>query len=114
MIHKRTIDIIKICKERNFDSCVEYVIDYMSKSCKCPKEYYNESIIQNIMFEAMCDYIDNCDKPSSFLRVLKETYDLKFIKSNQTFSEAIGIAFQLVQIKNENEYINGFNSSYGE
>lgn len=104
---QRTFNIIRACKHPrdNMERLVDSVKQYMSEECDCPLEHYTDNRMNGIMFEAMCDYIDTCDKPSVFLRQIENIYD----KEKYNYAELIAIAFQLVQVKdNERQYINGF------
>ena len=107
---KRTCNIIKACKDW-FNTGIENVLDrvkqYMSKECICPIEHYTDGIMDNIMFEAMCDYIDSCDRPSFFLREMDRIYN----KENMSRAEQIALTFQLVEVmddKKGKKFINGF------
>lgn len=79
----------------------ECVIAYMSQECDRPKSAYE---MEKIMFDAMCDYLDTCDKPSYFMRMLMDIAG----KEIYNRSEQIAIAFRLTQVKDDNGYINGF------
>ena len=130
-MEKRTFNIIMACKGQfsridcnvnldfaESDSC-EYVIAhmyppelspcecaiaYMSQECDRPASAYTEYEKEKIMFDAMCDYLDTCDKPSYFMRTLMDIAG----KEIYNRSEQIAIALQLVQVKDNNGYINGF------
>lgn len=61
------------------------------------------------MFEAMCDYIDTCDRPSAFLSNIRQ---LRWYNC-ECIAERIAIAFDLVHIRHKDnngefKYINGF------
>lgn len=110
---QRTCNIIMACKscsDESTDTQLDKVKQYMSKECDCPIEHYTQGIMDDIMFEAMCDYIDTCDRPSFFLRELKNVK--KWV--DKSIAEIIAIAFDLIQIKEIDEnigeikYINGF------
>ena len=118
-MEKRTAEIIMICKgNHNYGeelSFKEAIIAYMSDRCCCPIEHYNDTIINKIIWTAAMDYLDNIvsHKPSAFLYSVKEIYDRHnnpFIRkiNNIGMYEAICIAFQLVQITEDGEYIDGF------
>lgn len=115
-MEKRTFDIIMACKgqfsridcdiNRNPAELSPYecVIAYMSQECDRPESAYTKYETEKIMFDAMCDYLDTCDKPSYFMRMLMDIAG----KEIYNRSEQIAIAFQLTQVKDDNGYINGF------
>ena len=78
--------------------------EYMAWECNCPFASYSERDMSKIMFTAMCDYIDSCDKPSSFIRAMDDI----FFKEYLSLGEQIARAFQLVRVKKDDHYINGF------
>ena len=49
---------------------LDHVAEYMSKECACSIELYTKELLENIMFTALCDYLDSCDKPSVFMNEL--------------------------------------------
>lgn len=107
---QRTFNIIKACKcgwESYKETPLDRVKEYMSEECACPIEHYTDGIMDRIMFKAMCDYIDTCDKPSFFLKEIND------IINKEKYSRAglIALAFYLIRVKNdEGQYINGFTS----
>lgn len=102
---ERTYNIIMACKRHDKSaSIVDAAKEYMSHECNCPIEHYSERHMCSIMFEAMCDYLDTCDKPSTFIRLLDQVYDKAYI----SFGEQIAIAFQLVRVRKDDHYVNGF------
>lgn len=106
---QRTCNIIKACKKPQkykTDNEVEAVRRYMSIKCNCPREYYTDGIIKNIMLEAMYDYIDTCDCPSSFLREMNTLYNVDKLD----IATRIARTFVLVQVKADKgkEWANGF------
>ena len=106
---KRTCNIIKACKNwygYNGATQLDRVKKYISDECCFPVEDYTDNMMDNIMLEAMYDYIDTCDKPSVFLREMNNlAYREKYSQAEQ-----IAKAFELVQVcECENDkYINGF------
>lgn len=85
---------------------IERVKKYMSEECDCPIDHYTDEIMDDILFEAMCDYIDTCDRPSFFLRQIKEVKRL--LDKDRSLAEKIAIAFDLVEVRDKNKYVNGF------
>ena len=110
----RTCHIIKACKNSDYyypKDCtpLERVKMYMSEECDTPIEHYTDNIIDRIMFEAMCDYVDTCNIPSEFLRII----DSLVFKNKMSRAEQIASAFQLVQVMDSRGYyINGFEGKW--
>ena len=102
---ERTYKIIMACKQAEGCNVTDAVKAYMSKECMCPESHYDELTTNRIMFEAMCDYLDSCDKPSVFMRELKDVYH----GSDLSTGERIAITFLNVRVKNrDGQYVNGF------
>lgn len=107
---QRTCNIIRACKGSLYseiDNRIERVKAYMSEECLCEKECYTDEIMESIMIEAVYDYIDTCDRPSSFLRQIREC-----VAKNISLTQKICIAFTLVQVRRDGEYINGFKEEF--
>ena len=108
----RTLKIINLCKgwgKYTETTPVEIITAYMSEECLCLKEDYTYQMIEQIMLEALYDYIDTCDKPSSIL------YHIYNCINADTLVDRIWTAFSLVQIKNPSlTYINGFSDRFEE
>ena len=104
---QRTFNIIRACKGTLYpeiESKIDRVRTYMSEECGCPIEAYTDVEMENIVVNAMYDYIDTCDRPSVFLRQVREC-----MVKDLTLTERICIAFSLTRVRNsEGEYINGF------
>lgn len=112
-MNQRTCDIIMICKsdiENEPNIRLDKIKQYMSRECCIPIEYYTQSMTEGIMFDAVCNYIDTCDKPSLFLKELRNVK--RWI--NKSMAEIIVVAFSFVQVKEVDEdvgeirCINGF------
>ena len=102
---ERTYNIIMACKAKEYCNISDAVKEYMAKECASSVDDYHETALAGIMQEVMYDYIDTCDKPSSFLR------DLNNIINGELLSvgERIARAFVLVRVKNrDGQYVNGF------
>lgn len=104
---QRTCNIIRACKGSLYpeiESKIDRVRTYMSEECDCPLEAYTDTEMENIIVEAMYDYIDTCDRPSSFLRQMRDC-----IIKDLTLTERICTAFSLVRVRGEHGgYVNGF------
>ena len=106
----RTCNIIRACKGDLYpeiDDRIERVIAYLSDECYCDKEYYTDSTLESILMKAVYDYIDTCDKPSEFIRIMKDG-----ISKDTSLSKRICIAFTLDKVKNNDGYVNGFKEEY--
>lgn len=103
---ERTYNIIMACKNAESGDITNAVKEYMSKECDVSIDEYIQPVISNIMEEAMYDYIDTCDKPSTFFRYFSEWGNFY---SNVSLGEKIAIAFKGVRVKDRNgNYVNGF------
>lgn len=101
----RTCKIILCAKSRcHGGSGIAKIINYLSYECGCDRDVYTESTLYRILFEALCDYIDCCDKPSIVLRNMNEAKKFDFSPNEQIVS-----AFTMAEVKSKDKYINGFN-----
>lgn len=107
---QRTFNIILCCKNTEAGlSRKEDVINLLCRECNGDKEDYTDSVLSAVLEEAICDYIDGCEKPSSFIRSYIEAG--KYIDSE---IDKILSAFAMTQIRRGKEYINGFNDKLFE
>ena len=109
---QRTLEIIAICKGNTSYNkegfFITNIIDFLSDTCMCDKEYYSENVLERILLDAMYDYLDNCDKHSDFLKTME---NVAF--HNYSLSMKICMSFRGVQVCNEyGGYINGFSEEY--
>lgn len=112
MMTQRTLNIINILKGNTkyyglYDdvSSIDAIKQYMSEECFYQAEWYSDTDMLEIMYEAMLDYLDHCAKPSAFMLKLS---DLLRTYPNET-ATCIGIALSLVQVRDANGYyVNGF------
>lgn len=104
---ERTFNIIRACKGTLYpeiESKIDRVRTYMSEECGCPIEEYTDVEMENIVVEAMYDYIDTCDKPSTFLRQIRDC-----VIKDTTLTQRICNAFGVTRVRNaEGKYVNGF------
>lgn len=111
MMEQRTLNIINIVKgntkyltyDGNTDM-IEAIKQYMADECAYKAEWYTDRDMFDILYTAMLDYLDHCDKPSFFMRklgdvLMRDSMDLPF---------RIAIALSLVQVQDVNGYVNGF------
>ena len=111
MMEQRTLNIINIvkgntkylCHDGNTDM-IEAIKQYMADECAYKAEWYTEKDMLNIMYDAMRDYLDYCDKPSFFMWQLKDV----LLRDSENLPLRIAIALSLVQVRDDNGYVNGF------
>lgn len=106
---QRTCNIIMCCKGNDYygylaDS-IYSIKKYLPHECDCPISAYTSGILENILFNALIDYINGVKNPGFVLWSLRE--DGKFKNS---LSEKIVTMFSLVQVREGDDlhYINGF------
>ena len=118
-MEKRTAEIIMICKgQHDYGEDLghkEAIAAYLSDQCGCPIEYYTEDVINNVIWDTAIDYTNSFKehRPGSFLLCVKEVFSRHNNPMVQNINridwyEALCIAFQMAQIKNDTGYINGF------
>ena len=114
---KRTSEIIMICKG-NHDygenlNHKEAIAAYMSDVCLVPLDFYSKDYnINRVIYSAALDFIDNADRPSHFIKLIQEFLDVHnnpaFDNRRIDYYEAICIAFQIMEVMDDGEYVNGF------
>ena len=112
MMDQRTLNIINICKGntkyyRLYEDmdAIESIKQYMADECAYKVEWYTEKDMFDIIYDAMLDYLDHCDKPSYFMRQLGDVMRGRL----DSITRDIAIALTLVQVKDNNgNYVNGF------
>lgn len=107
-MNQRTCNIIMCCKGNTefaqFGNPVYAIKRYMGEECDYDWRKYSESHILNILLDAVEDYLDTADKPSSFIWSLRQ--GRKFYNND---AEIICSAFRDVSVRNEfGKYVNGF------
>lgn len=113
-MEKRTCNIIMVCKgHHNFGEGLtlkQAVAHYMSKTCGCPVETYNDRILLSIVWEAFMDFMSTCTSPRGFLYQMKNARYWSDWSPREGVDEitAILIAFQLCRIRDKDGYVNGF------
>lgn len=106
---QRTCNIIMCCKgnvKYSYRGAPIYSIKkYLSHECDCSFDAYTPELLETILFEALCDYINGVKNPAFVLWSIRE--DGKF-KNNLT--DKIIAMFSLVQVREGDDlhYINGF------
>ena len=113
-MEKRTANIIMVCKgHHNFGKDLtlkQAVAHYMSKTCACPIEAYDERTLRSIVWEAFMDFMSTCTSPRGFLYHIKEAcYWCDWTpREGGDDITAILIAFMLCEVRDDNGYVNGF------
>lgn len=111
---KRTVDIVRCCKKDLYPEIQEApdrIRVYMSKTCNCPIEYYTDAVLNRILLDAMCDYLDSCDRPSAFIRQMADVVAVPQDRE-LTFMDRVCTSFLLVRVMKDGEYINGFRPEF--
>ena len=111
MMEQRTLNIINILKGNTkyygvYDDvdAIEAIKQYMADECAYKVEWYTEKDMFDILYTAMLDYLDHCDKPSFFMRKLGDV----LMRDSTDLPLRIAIALSLVQVQDINGYVNGF------
>lgn len=111
MMDQRTLNIINILKGntkyyRLYEDmdAIESIKQYMADECAYQVEWYTEKDMFDIIYDAMLDYLDHCDKPSYFMRQLGDVMRGRL----DSITRDIAIALTLVQVRDNNNYVNGF------
>ena len=94
---ERTCNIIRACKGilyPDIDDRLMRVKTYMSEECGTDINAYSDESMRIIVKNAMYDYIDTCDKPSAFLRLIYDCIDPEI-----NLTEQICCSFTYVRIK---------------
>lgn len=111
-MEQRTCNIIMCCKGNcalpgtEDATRLEAVAAYMGKECDYPPENYNGEMIEKIMANALCDYLDTADKPGADMHRL---FDRPVIGREPSMSERIASVFALADVRDGNgKYVNGF------
>lgn len=106
---QRTCNIIMCCKGNDrygyTGDPIYSIKKYLSHECDCSENVYTSGILENILFDALIDYINGVKNPGFVLWSLRE--DGKF---KDTLSEKIISMFSMVQVREGSDYhcINGF------
>jgi hypothetical protein len=106
---QRTCNIIMCCKGNDkFGYLSDPMISikrYMAHECCCDERFYTDQVLDNILFEALCDYINGAKNPGFVLWSIRE--DGKWYDD---LYEKIIAMFSLVQVREGSDHhcINGF------
>lgn len=106
---QRTCNIIMCCKGNDkFGYLADPIISikrYMAYECCCDMKVYTEQVLDSILFDALCDYINGVRNPGFVLWSIKEDG-----KRYSNLYEKIIAMFSLVQVREGDDlhYINGF------
>jgi hypothetical protein len=108
---QRTLNIINIVKGNTkyltYDgstSMIEAIKQYMADECAYKVEWYTDKEMFDILYNAMLDYLDHCDKPSFFMRRLGDVMRGRM----DSITLDIAVTLSLVQVQDVDGYVNGF------
>lgn len=110
MMEQRTLNIIYLCKHPSHKywdgaySNIDAIKNYMADECAYEAEWYTDRDMLDIMWDAMSDYLNHCDRPSAFMWQLKNVIGVE----PNNLPERIAVAFSLVQVRDNGNYVNGF------
>lgn len=110
MMEQRTLDIIRICKGGTKycinDSVYKGIRNYMADECIVKPDDYTDEDVDLVLWEAMKDYLDHCDKPSYFMWCLKDAMD----RYDWEMCPAIAVVFgpYTKVCDKDGSYVNGF------
>lgn len=88
----------------------EVMVDYMSALTLSPKDVYTPGIIERCAQNFFVDYLRTCDNPS--YEVWRLFYNMGK-PWHGDLAESILVTLELVQVRNDGKYVNGF-SDEGE
>lgn len=115
-MEQRTCNIIQCCKGnchipltenrplQDLSIHQQMIAAYLSRECACPMEDYVGFLLEEVLKEALFDYIAAADKPGAELRNLFARGHME----EPTMSERIMTLFQLAQVRQDGKLINGF------
>ena len=86
----------------------EALIDFMCEKMLSPRSSYPPSIVERVARRMFVDYISTCDNPAYEVDCLLEMMDHITDKA-----DALIATLELVQVRNDGKYVNGF-SDEGE
>jgi hypothetical protein len=106
---QRTCNIIMCCKGNDkfgyLADPVTSIKRYMAYECYCDMKVYTKQVLDSILFEALCDYINGAKNPGFVLWSIRE--DGK--RYSELYKKIIAM-FSLVQVREGDDLhcINGF------
>ena len=110
-MEQRTLNIINILKgnTKYYDinegmDAIEAIKQYMADECAYRAEWYTERDMFDILYNAMLDYLDHCDKPSCFIRRLGDVMRGRL----DSITRGIAIALTMVQVRDNGNYVDCF------
>lgn len=111
-----TIEIIDVIKNPQYMNCKtmeDAIIEYMSRECLCPKEYYDDHTLTEILKEVFADFIKTCDNPGYYIgRIMDYISPNNILLQPKSLKDAIITTLLLVEVRKprnkEHIYINGF------
>lgn len=108
-MNQRTCNIIMACKGHceyadKGSTLIDFVKIYLGKECDYPWEKYTDGQIRSILLEALYDFINGANNPGFELRQLFYQYPIR----DPSLSERICTMFELTQVREAGQYVNGF------
>lgn len=106
---QRTCNIIMCCKGSGkfgyLDDPITSIKRYMAHECCCSENIYTDQVLDSIIFDALCDYINGAKNPGFVLWSIRE--DGK--RYSDLYKKIIAM-FSLVRVREGDDlhYINGF------
>ena len=115
-MEKRTFNIIMISKgNHNFGKELtrkQAVAHYMSQICGNSIETYTDRVLRSIVWDALMDFMTDCESPSHFLYSLKNARYWGDWSPREDVDDidAILIAFQTCEVRSPGDHkcVNGF------
>lgn len=115
-MEKRTLAIIAICKDRTRYTKGYTDIDglkhYFSESSCTNYDFWNKNRIKVEMKKALYDFLDVCDKPSYYLEQMDRQMSGLDLTNPLSYIGAVINVFLLSDVKDNGEYINGFDERF--
>lgn len=105
MMDKMNCGVIYAVKMNVKGNYYESIASFMSKYTNTPVEYYTNAILETILSNAIADLLNNLIHPSAFWF---EYWRLKQYPWEMNDFEAICAAMANIQVRDTNNYINGF------
>ena len=108
-MEKRTAEIIMVLKGNHnlgeHDTLKQYLIAYMSNRCYCSKDVYTDELLYSVVKEAIKDTMSHLSSPGQIRAFLYSYFEARM--SHDELDSWL-VALQLMQVRENGEYINGF------
>lgn len=115
-MENKTFAIIAICKGNTKYTAAGIKVEdgirhFLSDRCLVPINYFRVSDVDKAVKDAFYDFLDTCDRPSTYLREVDNIMSAP-IKPTR-YTSAVCAVLANVDVMNGATYINGFNNDYG-